>query len=148
MKHTSSEYNEEIFVAGPTGSVIAFAHSVSSMLPKENEEIFLANDEDYDKVKTQTGHSSQHTTAFDQQSRRQRMVLDIIASFVRFLAIIIVIYLIFQWIVSRFEQRSTEKRREERIQRSQTDQSIEMRASRSRTVSSASNGGQDNDRLI
>ena len=148
MKHTSSEYNEEIFVAGPTGSVIAFAHSVSSMLPKENEEIFLANDEDYDKVKTQTGHSSQHTTAFDQQSRRQRMVLDIIASFVRFLAIIIVIYLIFQWIVSRFEQRSTEKRREERIQRSQTDQSIEMRNSRSRTVSSASNGGNDNDRLI
>ena len=146
MKHTSSEYNDEIFVAGPTGSVIAFAHSVSSMLPKENEEIFLANDEDYDKVKTQTGHSSQHTTAFDQQSRRQRMVLDIIASFVRFLAIIIVIYLIFQWIVSRFEQRSTEKRREERIQRSQTDQSIEMR--HSRTVSDASNGGHDNDRLI
>ena len=145
MKHTSSEYNDEIFVAGPTGSVIAFAHSVSSMLPKENEEIFLANDEDYDKVKTQTGHSSQHTIAFDQQSRRQRMVLDIIASFVRFLAIIIVIYLIFQWIVSRFEQRSTEKRREERIQRSQTDQSIEMR--HSRTISNASSA-HDNDRLI
>ena len=65
------------------------------MLPKENEEIFLANNEEYDKVKTQLGHSSQNTEAFGEQSRRQRLVLEIIWGFVRFLCIIAVIYLIF-----------------------------------------------------
>ena len=107
IKHAQSEYNDELFVAGPTGSVIAFAHSVSNMLPKENEEIFLANNEEYDKVRTQTGHSTQNTETIGEQSRRQRLVLDIIAGFVRFLAIIIVIYLIFQWIVSKFEKKAT-----------------------------------------
>ena len=43
-KHAASDIvDEPIFIGGTTGSVIAFAHSVSNMLPKENEEIFLAN---------------------------------------------------------------------------------------------------------
>ena len=51
-KHTYSDPPDEIFIGGTTGSVIAFAHNFSNMLPKESEEIFLANNEEYDKVKT------------------------------------------------------------------------------------------------
>ena len=51
-KHTYSDPPDEIFIGGTTGSVIAFAHNFSNMLPKESDEVFLANNEEYEKVKT------------------------------------------------------------------------------------------------
>ena len=50
-QHVSSE-PEEIFIGGTSGSVIAFSHSFSNMLPRENEEVLLANNQEYERVRT------------------------------------------------------------------------------------------------
>ena len=152
-KHTYSEPSDEIFIGGTTGSVIAFAHNFSNMLPKESEEIFLANNEEYDKVKTQTGHSSQHTVAYSEQSRKQKLVLEIIWALARFTAIIAIIYLVFSYVVKRIEEKNKKQRRERRRQRGElTGQSIEMQESRGSEASepprSRTSSALKSDRLV
>ena len=96
------------------------------------------------------GHSTQNTEAFGEQSRRQRLVLEIIWGFVRFICIIVIIYLVFSWVVSRFEMKSTKQRRERRNRErsmTNTDRSIEMHDSRMSQDSRRSSDSKEN-RLI